>query len=342
MRQPPQWGVVVVCAAGIVSSALLLYSWYHIKMKKYRKVGDNAAKNEAEEFKCKTRLHLPPHLQRELQKEERRQRKLPDLVRKTPMYDNISMMDPQGIMLATISGKKARWYVNKNLARWIQANSSIQLTFPPKAHSGDQYSKTAKDNICVRCGSDGMHMRHYVVPYAYRSLFPEQYKTHLSHDVVILCPDCHLHCERETQLRMKVLEKDCPVECRNPHHVDIHLHQVRSAALALLRWKDTIPAEKLKEYDSMVRNHLNVTSGELSKEKLQEAIDIEYQIANPNYIAGPEWVVRSLHSDDIKLERFIKQWRQHFVSTVQPKFLPYGWSVDAPVTSSVQETDADQ
>lgn len=342
MKQPAQWRVIAGCAAGMVSSAILLYSWYHIKVKKYRNVNDNTVRKEAKEFKGKTRLHLPPHLQRELQKEERRQKKLPDLVRKTPMYDNISMLDPQGIMLATISGKKARWYVKKNLARWLQADSSIQLTFPPKAHSGDEYSKTIKCNLCVRCGSDGMHMRHYVVPYAYRSLFPEQYKTHLSHDIVILCPDCHLHCEYETQLRMKVLEKDCPVECRNSHHVDVNLYQVRSAALALLRWKDKIPTQKLQEYDRLVRNHLNLTSGELSREQLQEAIDVEYQIANPNYIAGPEWVVRSLDSDGVKLERFIKQWRQHFVSTVQPKFLPHGWSIDAPVTSSVHETDADQ
>jgi hypothetical protein len=75
---------------------------------------------------------------------------------------------------------------------------------------------------------------------------------------------------------------------------------------------------------------------------LQEAIDVKYQIANPNYVAGPEWVVRLLDSDGVKLERFIKQWRQHFVTTVQPKFLAHGWNVDALIISNVQETNADR
>jgi hypothetical protein len=336
MRQPSQWGIAAVCAAGIASSMVLLYSWHYTQRKKHR-TGDKVTRKETEEFQIKT--HLPSHLNRELHKEQRRQEKLPDLARKTPMYDNINMLDPQGEMLATISRKKARWYVKKNLAHWSHPDSSIQLNFSPKAHSGDEYSMTPKSNVCVGCGSDGMHMRHYVVPYAYRSLLPIEYKTHLSHDIIILCPDCHLHCEYETQLRMKELEEDCPDKCRNPHYVNVHLHQVRSAALALLRWSDKIPAQKLQEYDRLVRNHLNVSSGEeLSPEKLQEAINVEYRIASPDYIAGPEWVIRSLGSSSVKIERFVKQWRQHFVATVQPKFLPHGWSVDAPVTSNVQAT----
>jgi hypothetical protein len=132
---------------------------------------------------------------------------------------------------------------------------------------------------------------------------------------------------------MKLLEQDYSEKCRNSHYVDVHLHQVRSAALALLRWRDTIPAEKQREYDRLVRTHLNVLDDELSAEKLQEAINVEYRIANPNYIAGPEWVVRSLSGDAVKIKHFVKQWRQHFVTTLQPEFLPHGWSVDAPVTS---------
>ena len=116
--------------------------------------------------------------------------------------------------------------------------------------------------------------------------------------------------------------------------MDVHLHQVRSAALD----RDARFARKLQEYDRLVRMHLKVSSDELSREQFQEAIGVEYRIANPNYIAGPEWVGRSLESDGKTLERFIKQWRQHFVTTVQSKLLPHGWSVGAPVTINVQET----
>ena len=32
------------------------------------------------------------------------------------------------------------------------------------------------------------------VPRCYRSRFPEQYKTHLSHDIVLMCRECHKVC----------------------------------------------------------------------------------------------------------------------------------------------------
>lgn len=283
--------------------------------------------------------NVPSHLRRELLKEQRRQEKIPDLARKSPMYDNILMMDPNGKLLATISKKKASWYVRKQLAQWSTPDTSIQLTFTPKAHSGRTYEKTVKSNICVACGSDGFHMRHYVVPYAYRSRLPKRYKTHLSHDVVILCPDCHLHCEHETQLQMSELEDCRPKKCRSASFVDAHLHRVKSAALALLRWKHKLPQKKIDEYDTLVRAHLNISSHteELSDKQLQEASNVEYRIANTNYIAGPEFVIRSLNNNDDKIEKFIQDWRQHFVDTVQPRFLPEGWSIDAPVTSNVQD-----
>ena len=286
--------------------------------------------------------HIPSHLQRELHKERRRQEKIPDLARKSPMYDNIKMTDPNGELLATISLKKARWYVRKQLAEWTEPNTCIQLLFTPKAYSGGGYEKSIKNNVCVGCGSKEYHMRHYVVPYAYRTLLPKRYKTHLSHDVVILCPDCHLLCEHETQLRMKELEDLRPQECRNASFVDQHLQRVRSAALALLRWRDKLPLAKIDEYNALICHYLKISCDsveELSSKQLQEAIDVDCRMPNPKYIPGPEYVVRSLNNDDGKIEEFIKEWRQHFVDTLQPRFLPEGWSIDAPVTSNVFDSD---
>jgi hypothetical protein len=73
-------------------------------------------------------LNLAPHLQREIYKEQRRKEKIPFLAMKSPMYDNIRMLDPEGNALSTISIKKARWYVAKQIAEWITP-SSIQLLF---------------------------------------------------------------------------------------------------------------------------------------------------------------------------------------------------------------------
>lgn len=40
------------------------------------------------------------------------------------------------------------------------------------------------------CGKEGDYLRHNIVPHCYRSLFPEAYKSHLSHDVVLVCQAC--------------------------------------------------------------------------------------------------------------------------------------------------------
>lgn len=135
---------------------------------------------------------------------------------KSPMYDNVFMSDPDGNLMCTISLKKAKWYVGKGIAEWYRASSCkggkdeddayIRLLFQPnngksnnsssknasKSDSESTYLQSPKLNICVSCGSDGYHMRHYIVPYSYRSGLPEEYKSHMSHDIVIVCPECHV------------------------------------------------------------------------------------------------------------------------------------------------------
>lgn len=282
--------------------------------------------------------NLPPHLKRELYKEQRRKEKIPFLAMKSPMYDNIRMLDPDGRDVRSISTKKARWYVNKQLAEWTTP-SSIQLLFEPRGRdSNDTYAVTPKRNICVACGSSDHIMRHYVVPYAYRSLLPEKYKSHQSHDIVILCPKCHLYCEQSYREQMNELEEDLRTDPSTAvvDQVDPHKQHVRSAALALLRWKEKLPENRIEEYDTVVRDHLGVISNQaLSEEQLQQAIDVEYRVPNPNYISGAELVANDLmQGGHDKIADFVKEWRTFFLETVQPRHLPHGWQVDAPVNCS--------
>lgn len=41
------------------------------------------------------------------------------------------------------------------------------------------------------CGSEGEYLRHSVVPHCYRQHFPPAMKSHLSHDIVLMCQACH-------------------------------------------------------------------------------------------------------------------------------------------------------
>jgi len=284
--------------------------------------------------------HLPSHIRREQMKEKRRIEKIPLLAMKTQMYDNITMLDPHGQALSKISRKKARWYVNKGLADYKENNEDIQLRFEPKARSEDEhgYGKSVKKNICVACGGEENHMRFYIVPYPYRCLFPQRYKSHISHDVVLLCADCHLRCAHQSQLRMNEMEDRYMPEAR--YETDHELYKVRSSALALMNWRHQIPEEKIAFHESTVRAYFEKEgepvkeAEELSKEQLQKAIDIDYRIENPKFVSGPELVVNAILNDDETMAEFVRDWRRHFLDTLHPRHLPSGWSVNHPVMSS--------
>jgi hypothetical protein len=313
--------------------------------------------------------HLPSHMIRLQNKEKRRQEKIPLLAMKSQMYDNITMLDPQGVPLSKISAKKARWYVNKGIAEWKgkddndndtyndntddnENSKSIQLKFEPKARSDEgDYGRSTKENVCVACGDEEgkVQMRFHIVPHTYRSLFPMRYKTHMSHDVVLLCADCHLRVGQASNLRMNELEDRFMPQQR--YSTDFAQYKVRSSALALMNWKHKIPKEKVASHEEIVRTYLALANAngnkegdektgndaptadelELTDDLLQSVIDVEHRIENPNYIPGPEMVVNSIVDNDVELAEFIREWRRFFLDTIHPRHLPNGWSVDYPV-----------
>ena len=51
---------------------------------------------------------------------------------------------------------------------------------------------------------------------------------------------------------------------------------------------------------------------------------------NCDYVSQSEAVVKGLMTEggEEKLVEFQQRWRQHFLDTMTPDHLPYGWSVD--------------
>ena len=336
---------------------------------------------------------LPSHIQRELYKEQRRKANIRYLAMKKPIYDNIGMYDPDDILLCTIGKKKANWYVQKKkLAVWKVPSKSIRLLFTPKSNarsnkkstvpkeeendedgcSSEQqqqpqyvlqsksdkrsislYNTSHKKNICVACGvSDGL-MRHYVVPYSYRKLLPTKFKSHLSHDIVLLCLDCHIVATQngiqQRELVFEKLYRTDPETCRlvipNPR-----LRHVKSCAQALCTHRMNLPPDRIIQYEQVITDYLSSASslsfeGDATSSSSQQqypstisisilqqlAQTLETDIPNPKYIPISVLVTNTLCKTDEDVTQFIISWRQLFVDTLQPRYLPIGWSVDSPV-----------
>ena len=88
---------------------------------------------------------------------------------------------------------------------------TIRLNFEPSGRPFDpenNYYLTFKENICVVCGRDDSYMRKNVIPHDYRKHFPLCMKDHHSHDVLLLCPPCHMiSTYQDDLLRRKLAEK---------------------------------------------------------------------------------------------------------------------------------------
>jgi hypothetical protein len=314
-------------------------------------------------------IQLPAHLERELMKEDRRQKMLPLLTMNKKMYDNILMNDPDDNLLCTIALKKANWYVSKKLAFWKddKKRDCIKLLFrpnvpDPKQQDGDSdndnnnsnintYNQTIKANCCVICGHDRDYMRHYVVPFCYRTLFPQNFKTHLPHDIVLVCANHHVKAGRKYHKRMQRIEDNLRTDpdTAAPELIDKRVHQIRSSATALLKFKNKLPLERIAEYESLlcewyelpqpqpqetVHDDATITksaSPTLTTAQLQAASELESRRPNPKYISGPTLVMESFNNDDGAMADFVREWRSFFFDSMQPQFLPTGWSVDSPV-----------
>ncbi|KAJ8733713.1 hypothetical protein PYW07_014264 [Mythimna separata] len=116
-------------------------------------------------------------------------------MRAKPLYNNGYLEAPDGELLCRCDNKKALWFVNKELADVVNEEPfTVRLRFEPAGRAvGDvgRYYQLEKENKCVVCGSTNSYIRKNVVPREYRKMFPEIMKEHASHDVVLLCAQCH-------------------------------------------------------------------------------------------------------------------------------------------------------
>ena len=254
---------------------------------------------------------------------------------KKPLYDNSRLEAPDGQLLCVCDSKKALWYVSKNLGQIIteEPTLTVRLNFEPagrpKGEAGDYYL-TPKNNFCVVCGGDSSCLRKYIVPHEYRKLFPEVMRDHQSHDVLLMCITCHQASNiQDYQMRCKLAQiSGSPLdEITAKTREDFDLKSIRSAGRALLKdfQRNKIPPDRKEELLTILREHFK--NDEISVQMIEAAASIDPYIQNEDYVSHAQSVVNYFAENDgiLKLE---KLWRQHFLDSMNPRFLPPNWSID--------------
>eukprot|EP00584_Thalassiosira_punctigera_P003599 CAMPEP_0172533736 /NCGR_PEP_ID=MMETSP1067-20121228/6333_1 /TAXON_ID=265564 ORGANISM="Thalassiosira punctigera, Strain Tpunct2005C2" /NCGR_SAMPLE_ID=MMETSP1067 /ASSEMBLY_ACC=CAM_ASM_000444 /LENGTH=409 /DNA_ID=CAMNT_0013318411 /DNA_START=154 /DNA_END=1383 /DNA_ORIENTATION=+ len=337
--------------------------------------------------------NLPTHIKREIAKERKRKAKVELISMKTPMYDNVYMLDSNREPMCTISMKKAKWYIKKGIAEWSsfkdhRDGSAIRLENGDAINVDNEEEELEVYPTALRAqrvqalrpeGDDerkplpaqrkaerlrGVRERRVPHPALHRPLLvpdappravQDAHVARHRHNVSRLSPPLREAEEGEDDedgkdIRMKLGAGALDI---SPVIDDPHLHHIRSCAIALVKWKDKMPAEKVESHSKTVREHLAsvckwedqreaLLNGkeELNKAQLQKACGVNYRVKNPNFVEGAELVVRSL-KDAKSTEEFIVGWRKHFVATVNPQHMPTGWRVDNPVVCGSRKGDID-
>lgn len=272
--------------------------------------------------------------------------------------ENWKVYHPNGKHMFTCGEKKARWYLDRNLA--IQyGNKKIKFTFVPKGNGfedNEEFGKTAREPICVVSGVDYDLQRHHIVPYCYRTFFPEKYKSKNHHDVVLVNHDVHSEYEKyavafkdeiariygvktiseyngEYTQKLREIGRDNSILVNAIHSLfktygkvsdDIKLEKLR-----FISEKTDIPFETIRNltYIQMYKFYL------LLKEKhLKELYTFKKEM-RLQYDHGYH-VVEQLDTEE-KIENFVKLWRNHFIDTMKPDYMPKGWSLNFRIKTKI-------
>jgi hypothetical protein len=272
--------------------------------------------------------------------------------------ENWEVYHPNGTHMFTCGERKATWYLERDLAKRT-ADGKIMLTFEPKGtgfESNEIFGKSVREAICVVSGVEDGLQRHHIVPYCYRTYFPEKYKSKNHHDVVLMNHEKHSEYEREaTRYKDEIAEiygvktisefnQEYTAKLREIGKPNaILLNNIHSIFKTYGKVSEEVKLEKLKaisddtgipfktvcnyNYIQLYKMYLL-----LKKQHIQQQYDFK-QNHRMKYDHGYHVVQKLIENDGI--EEFVKLWRKHFIDVMQPEFMPTGWSIDFRVKTNI-------
>jgi hypothetical protein len=234
--------------------------------------------------------------------------------------------------MCLVREKKARWYVERGLARVVAENPlTIILTFEPKGtgRAGDEFYTRPRPNVCAGCGSAEGLTLHHIVPHCYRRHFPEGLKSHSCHDLVPLCVPCHGRYESAAAALKKDLAREHGAPLDGGRLYDRAIARVRKAASALERARTRddvkIPPARIAELEAIVKEHYGVS--ELTPALIEAAACLSPHVTPDGYRTHGSAVIGATGD----LQAFVERWRRHFLESLRPVHMPEGWRVDREV-----------
>lgn len=241
------------------------------------------------------------------------------------IFDNCIIQAPDGVNLSRCGMKKLRWYLNQGLADMVSSDPpTIRLRFEPSGRQGlhDPLLMDGKPNICVVCGTGEDLTRHHIVPYSFIRHMELEYKVDIIRDIFPLCRKCHNDYEEKSQEKRHAMAEEMGVPIHGIRSEEVKkIRKAMGAAAAVHKHGKKMPETRKEELLAMVKDFLG--KDEVTDEDLH--ILRKYQITQRD-----DYVNFSKHvAENVKdYNEFAREWRTHFVETMNPKYMPERWRVD--------------
>ncbi|KRX04485.1 Ribonuclease H-like domain [Pseudocohnilembus persalinus] len=242
----------------------------------------------------------------ELQKMQKKEKNQKISAVKTEPYQNCQLQAPSGLVLCNCNKKKIEWYKNNGLGEIVSENPlTLRLNFQPNGQTNDQlkmevdaedgYYTTHRENQCVVCGDKENFVKFHIVPPLYRTHFPNEFKSHRSHDILLLCLRCHQICSQQWDLKKKQIAER--------YNIELHSINKESSIIKKIQYVSTTAKAYQQFKEKMIKKPPQCEKNSHGKQVISQM-------------------------DSTQLIEFIKEWRQYFLDSMNPRFLPPAWNVN--------------
>ena len=156
-------------------------------------------------------------------------------------------------------------------------------------------------------------------------------KSHSSHDIVLLCSDCHEIYETEAMKFKKEIAKkySIPIEGTGTL-VNKEILKLQKDVGALIKHKNKIPKQKKDEIIESLKKFFN--KNEIDENEDFEKIMKLESVDRSNYVTHGKGIIQKIAEGDTeknikKIEEFEIMWRKHFIDIMPHDYLDENWDI---------------
>jgi len=241
------------------------------------------------------------------------------------IFDNCIIQAPDGVNLSRCGIKKVRWYIQNGLADIVDENpTTIRLRFEPSGRCGldDPLLLDGKPNICVVCGSTENLTRHHIIPYSFIKYMKIEYKADIIRDIFPCCEGCHHDYEKKSMEKRLEMAQTMGISLHGIKSEEMRkIRKAMGAAVALSNHGNMIPEDRQTELRKFICDFTG--KSEVTSDDLESISN--YRISErEDYVCFSKYVAERV----VDYDEFAREWREHFVATMQPKYMPDAWQIN--------------